>query len=132
MTGVTVMCCFFSRNTVLLGSEFFEDRDEISLIFSFPHFFPSLSSARVPTLGHCVLKILTSLGLIWCQTQSKPAIKLGDGMKQPINQKFSSNRLSPFSHLKLCGGSGGSAGFLTFAFSHIVIHFLVLASDRQE
>ena len=45
------MCRFFSRNTVLLGSEFFEDRDEISLIFSFPHFFPSLSSARVPTLG---------------------------------------------------------------------------------
>lgn len=31
--------------------ELFEDRDEISFIFSFPHFLPSLSSARVPTLG---------------------------------------------------------------------------------
>lgn len=51
MIGVPIMCCFFSRNTVLLDSEFFEDRDEISLIFSFPHFFPSLSSAWVPTLG---------------------------------------------------------------------------------
>ena len=81
---------------------------------------------------HCVLKILTSLGLIWCQTQSKPAIKMSDGMKPPINQRFSSNRLSPFSHLKLCERSGRSAGFLTFAFSHIVIHFLVFASDRQK
>lgn len=41
--------CFLFR--LPLDLELFEDRDWVSFIFSFPHFFPSLSSAWVPTLG---------------------------------------------------------------------------------
>ena len=72
---------------------------------------------------HCVLKILTSLGLIWCPAESKQAVNMSDGMNQLVNQRFSSNRRSPFSHLKPWGRFRKINGFsdLCFFFFSILL-----------
>lgn len=102
--------------------------------FSFPHFFPALSSAWfLRWAGDSILTILTSLDLTGCLMQSK-AMATRNRMDPPMNHEskveFKQAQLSL--PLKSCGGSGRATSFVTFAFCHIVILCLVSPSGREN